>query len=235
MVRPTTRRIVLSAAACIGVVLAIAVFPLASEMSGATAWSRQLAPAVRAEYLSTSGAALPRVYRHALFATITSPAERAAFWRRVFDSYRSQHSLTGNQQHTLQQVESLLTPDLFRFALVGERAKTVASAREAIRRSLGQEAESELFLTAGPEVTATDALPVLERVAYVLRGKRPTRIIAALAVLVPELRASSCNCLYQSDCSYSQTCGNPVDCDVTNWGCGDLWASGCGSICYYAP
>ncbi len=199
--------------------IAIAAVPSSSERSGAMKWAASLTTGERQQWATTERLTLlPRDYRKGVYLTLTTAEQRCAFWRNVFDTYRRTHTLSPEQRAALSDAESLLTPGLFRGVLGGANAFKVAQARLRVSSALGAEGEQQLFMTAGREVRSMAALPAPERMRHFWRANQPRRLVAWMEYVVPSLQALTCNCLYQSDCSYEMTCGNPVSCDVSSWG-----------------
>jgi len=235
MLRATLMRALLAAIAVGGFMVAVAALPVGGDLGGARAWAKSLSTGERAAYSGERFVSLPRVYRKAIFEA-TPPERRKELWRSTFASYRRSHTLSGDQSRVLDRAESLLDAQDFSQLLNVPRKEAVRKAKEEVRSVLGSQAEEQLFMTGGPEVLSAPSLPTLERLRFAARLNRPTRVIALLGHVVPQLQAATqCNCLYTSDCYYYQTCGNPngQTCDVTETGCGWWWLEACGSICYY--
>ena len=218
----------------VGLTIAVAAIPVESVKSGALAWAQSLTNADRLEYASPAQLSqLPVEYRMAVFASLTTAKDRAAVWQGVFATYRRTHALSIEQDAVLSRAESLLSPALFRSLLTGPKVNEVKATRKAVADALGAAAERELFVTAGEDRGSTASLPLVERLRYTRRCQRPERLVAWVGFVVPGLQALTCNCISTDECGYFMTCGNPVSCNTTSWGCGSWWLEPCTSVCYY--
>jgi len=222
-----------------GFTVAAAMVPTQSPTSGADTWAQSLSPRDRAMYMDPGTLArLPKLYRRALFETLSSPEQRAQFWRNVVRSYHQSHALLPAQTEVLTRVYGMLTADLFttRFDPAGTDA--IRSLVNEVSTTLGPAATRDIF-TAGGEGSAA-ALPFAERIRHAWRthGHGRSAVTTAIALIVPSLQAnppSGCNCAERNDCSYEQTCGNPPVqyCEPTQHGCGAMWWYPCSSLCGY--
>lgn len=228
-------RSVAIAAAVVGSLVALALFPLESTVSGARIWVRTLSPGERATYLTPEAiGSIPKEYRRELARTLQTPEQRANFWRGVFTTFRRTHVLTPQQEAALTDAERWLGPSSFTIRGKAERPFGLLTAKRRVAEVLGDRAAKSLFNDAG-ESTQSSRLPLMERLRYTWRRARPDRLVVWVGLVVPALQAWTCNCVTDEDCSYSQKCHSNVLCEPdTSWPmCGDGWMEPCIKFCDY--
>jgi len=232
----SVRRTTMVMIALSGVLFAIAIAPVESAKSGAALWVHSLSAAQRLEYLRPDRiSGLPKPYRMALFATLSTGEERAAFWRGVFSEYRRTHSMSASQVEVVQHVETALTAEMFATKFDETRNRQVAELRQALSAALGPDVERDLVYSGGSEMTS--ALPRSELIRYHWRNGRPNQVVALVDSVVPGLLAWACDCNESSDCSYQQHCPNHGEgdgCEYSDWGCGPFNWQACWAKCTYA-
>ncbi|CAN5877534.1 hypothetical protein BH18ACI5_BH18ACI5_03790 [soil metagenome] len=183
---------------------------------------------------------LPVQYRKALFAGLSTPDDRIAFWQGVFLTYRRQHALSSAQNATLNKAEAMI-PVMFGAGSAERAAQEAALAKvsDEVKRVLGPHAQRELFQMAGPD-GRTVSLPVGERAMLHLRGWSQTNVVGRVAArIVPSLvAAGDCGCSEsQNDCYYEQVCTAGLNgCEQTggcacDWIIFNCWT--CDGVCNY--
>src|SRR5688572_4139219 len=144
--RQAVGRTVSTVITVLGLTVAVMAIPVETSRAGAGSWVRSLSETERLEYSHAERLQkLPSEYRGALARGLSSPEDRAEFWRNVFTAYRAGRQLSQDQEQALSYAESLLGSassgasadrDAVVSRLPDSRARVVAT--------LGEEAANEL-------------------------------------------------------------------------------------------
>jgi hypothetical protein len=114
----------------------------------------------------------------------------------------------------------------------------LAQVSDEVKRTLGSQAQRELFRSAGPD-GHTESLGIVERSMLHLRAWSHTNVVArAAGRVVPSLFASGCNCnAEQNDCYYSSHCTQDLNSCQHSGGCACDWIFfncwTCDGVCNY--
>jgi hypothetical protein len=164
--------------------------------------------------------AYPFLYRRAIMTALTSQ-DRATVWQHHLQKYLDAHSeLSAEAVGLLWAAIPLITPDAVSGAGDNGDLHEVAAA---IRTLLGGDAANELLFRLGPkDLQTASALPILERVANLVRHE-----------LTATARAGDCDCSTSWGCDSNSQCGGDSGCTPdTTWPmCGLLWSDPCDGAC----
>lgn len=168
----------------------------------------------------------PSEYRRALLSAASLDL-RSSIWHRVAVKYLASHPQLNQAQHdAVMHVAELATPATFARRDEGIGIE-LHKAAVTVHQLLGDDAERQLFYTAGPKTRSDkdlSALPLRVRFEAFLRSH-----------FVASARRTDCNCRTGSDdCTgYLNFCSENQGCDFQYFGCGIWYLEYCNGYCIH--
>lgn len=187
-------------------------------------WVKSL-PAQQVNDMAAHIEKYPLAYRRAILAALPA-ASQAAVWQRAIANYETAHAtMPYEESAVLEDVRELAVTETF----AKRQPETLAKARAlalAVRKTLGKEAELEIFYYAGPLTSSESALPLRVRARQFIRST--FSVVAA---------QGDCNCNhvdYSTDCN-GWLCSQLTGCNFSYFGCGIWYEEACDGYCVPQP
>lgn len=153
------------------------------------------------------------VYRRAAFRLLPA-AQKRALWLEQMHAFQASHDLNTAQVALIDDASDFLST-----AYEGPLDQTRYAALTAqVAALFVSTADRRVFTRLGPADTAP---------------------VSLVALVVPVLRADSCECKMDADnwiddCGDQSVCGGGSGCEPTSVGCGVWWVQSCDGHCYYS-